>query len=62
MPRKTIDLPYQVQYLSILDEGGNVDEELESNIPDDQWPPTLCPVVNSFYVGSAERVKTGSDS
>jgi pyruvate dehydrogenase E1 component alpha subunit len=36
MPRKVIDLPYQVEYLSILDEEGNLDEELEPDIPDDQ--------------------------
>ena len=29
MPRETIDLPYTVDYLSILDKDGNVDTELE---------------------------------
>jgi hypothetical protein len=29
MLRETINLPYQVDYLSILDEKGNVDEALE---------------------------------
>ena len=35
MPRKTIDLPYQVEHLSILDEDGNVDESLEPDLSDD---------------------------
>ncbi len=35
MPRKKIDLPYQVEYLSILDEDGNLDEDLEPDLPDD---------------------------
>jgi pyruvate dehydrogenase E1 component alpha subunit len=35
MPRETIDLPYQVDYLSILDEKGNLDEELEPDLTDD---------------------------
>ena len=36
MPREVIDLPYQVEYLSILDEDGNlIDEDLEPEIPDD---------------------------
>lgn len=33
MPRSVIDLPYQVDYLSILDEHGNVDRDLEPAIP-----------------------------
>jgi pyruvate dehydrogenase E1 component alpha subunit len=36
MPREVIELPYQVDYLSILDKDGNVDEELEPDIPDEQ--------------------------
>ncbi|MCB0032201.1 MAG: pyruvate dehydrogenase (acetyl-transferring) E1 component subunit alpha [Anaerolineales bacterium] len=32
MPRKTIDLPYQVEYLSILDEENNLDAELEPDL------------------------------
>ncbi len=35
MPRKVIDLPYQVEYLSILDEDGNVDEDLEPDLSED---------------------------
>ncbi len=35
MPRKEIKLPYRVEYLSILDENGNLDKELEPDIPDD---------------------------
>jgi pyruvate dehydrogenase E1 component alpha subunit len=35
MPRETIDLPYQVDYLSILDEKGDLDEALEPDLPDD---------------------------
>jgi len=34
MPRKVIELPYQVEYLSILDADGNVDEALEPALPD----------------------------
>jgi pyruvate dehydrogenase E1 component alpha subunit len=35
MPRETIDLPYQVDYLSILDEKGSLDETLEPDLADD---------------------------
>jgi pyruvate dehydrogenase E1 component alpha subunit len=35
MPRKPIDLPYKVDYLSILDEKGQLDKELEPEIPDE---------------------------
>jgi pyruvate dehydrogenase E1 component alpha subunit len=33
MPRQEIDLPYHVDYLSILDEHGNLDKELEPDLP-----------------------------
>ncbi len=32
MPKKEIDLPYKVQHLSILDENGRLDEDLEPDI------------------------------
>jgi pyruvate dehydrogenase E1 component alpha subunit len=35
MPRKEIDLPYRIDYLSILDENGNVDKELDPDLPDE---------------------------
>ena len=35
MPRKKIDLPYQVEYLSILDEKGKLDKKLEPDIPEE---------------------------
>jgi pyruvate dehydrogenase E1 component alpha subunit len=35
MPRRKIDLPYTIEYLSILDEDGNVDTELAPDLPDD---------------------------
>jgi pyruvate dehydrogenase E1 component alpha subunit len=35
MPRKPIDLQYEVDYLSILDEKGQLDKELEPEIPDE---------------------------
>jgi pyruvate dehydrogenase E1 component alpha subunit len=35
MPRNTMDLPHQVERLSILDEKGGLDQELEPRIPDD---------------------------
>ncbi len=35
MPREVIDLPYEVEYLSILDEDGNLDEELEPDLAED---------------------------
>lgn len=35
MPIKEIDLPYRVEYLSILDENGNLDKDLEPEISDD---------------------------
>ena len=35
MPRNKVDLPYHVEYLSILDEEGRLDEALEPKIPDD---------------------------
>jgi len=37
MPREVVDLPYQVEYLSILDEDGNLlDEDLEPDIPEER--------------------------
>ena len=36
MPRAKIDLPDQIEYLSILDEHGNLDAALEPSIPDDK--------------------------
>ncbi|MBW1767411.1 MAG: pyruvate dehydrogenase (acetyl-transferring) E1 component subunit alpha, partial [Deltaproteobacteria bacterium] len=33
MPRKKINLPYTIEYLSILDEKGKLDEKLEPDIP-----------------------------
>jgi pyruvate dehydrogenase E1 component alpha subunit len=35
MPRSKIDLPYQIDFLSILDAEGNLDESLEPDIPQD---------------------------
>jgi pyruvate dehydrogenase E1 component alpha subunit len=35
MPREVIELPYEVEYLSILDQDGNVDEELEPDLSDE---------------------------
>ncbi|HEX2987781.1 MAG TPA: pyruvate dehydrogenase (acetyl-transferring) E1 component subunit alpha [Chloroflexota bacterium] len=35
MPRKAIPLPYQVDYLSVLDENGHLDKELEPDMPDE---------------------------
>jgi len=35
MPRREIDLPYRVEYMSILDQDGQVDSSLEPPIPDD---------------------------
>ncbi|MGC9349757.1 MAG: pyruvate dehydrogenase (acetyl-transferring) E1 component subunit alpha [Anaerolineae bacterium] len=35
MPREVIELPYEVEYLSILDQEGNVDEELEPDLSDE---------------------------
>lgn len=35
MPREVIELPYEVEHLSILDEEGNLDEDLEPDLPDD---------------------------
>jgi len=35
MPRKEIDLPCRVDYLSILDENGQLDRDLEPRIPDE---------------------------
>ncbi len=35
MPRKEIELPYRTEYLSILDEKGNVDAELEPSLSDE---------------------------
>ena len=35
MPRNTVDLPRQVEHLSILDEEGRLDQTLEPRIPDD---------------------------
>lgn len=35
MPRKKINIPYRVEYLSILDEKGKLDKELEPDIPEE---------------------------
>ncbi len=35
MPRKPIDIPYQVEHLSILDEEGNIDGELAPDVPEE---------------------------
>ncbi len=35
MPRTELDLPYRVDYLSILNENGSLDKELEPTIPDE---------------------------
>ena len=35
MPRKKIDLPYDIDYLSVLDEKGQLDQALEPEIPDE---------------------------
>jgi pyruvate dehydrogenase E1 component alpha subunit len=35
MPREKIEMPYHVDYLSILDEDGNADQDLEPEIPED---------------------------
>ena len=35
MPRKEIDLPYRIDHLSILDENGNIDQELDPGLPDE---------------------------
>lgn len=35
MPREIISLPYEVEYLSILDEDGNLDQELEPDLSQD---------------------------
>jgi len=35
MPRKKVDLPNNIEYLSILDEHGNLDEELEPEISEE---------------------------
>ena len=35
MPRYPIDIPDKIEYLSILDEKGKVDAELERDFPDD---------------------------
>ena len=34
MPREQIDLPYRIDYLSILDQDGNVDRDLEPDLDD----------------------------
>ena len=34
MPRNEIELPYKIEYLSILDQDGNLDDALEPDIPD----------------------------
>ncbi|MGC9523258.1 MAG: pyruvate dehydrogenase (acetyl-transferring) E1 component subunit alpha [Anaerolineae bacterium] len=35
MPREVMEIPYEIEHLSILDEEGNVDEALEPDLPDD---------------------------
>jgi pyruvate dehydrogenase E1 component alpha subunit len=36
MPRKPLDIPFTVEYMSILDENGDVDKSLEPKIPADE--------------------------
>jgi pyruvate dehydrogenase E1 component alpha subunit len=36
MPREEIDLPYRVDYLSILNQDGTLDKDLEPDIPDER--------------------------
>jgi pyruvate dehydrogenase E1 component alpha subunit len=36
MPRETISLPHDVEYLSILDEDGNLDQDLEPDLSDER--------------------------
>lgn len=33
MPRKALDVPFKLEYMSILDENGNVDKDLEPKVP-----------------------------
>jgi len=47
MPREKIDLPYQIEHLSILDEEGNLDESLEPDIPED----TLVKLYETMVLG-----------
>jgi pyruvate dehydrogenase E1 component alpha subunit len=35
MPREVLEVPYEVEYLSILDEDGNVDKDLEPDLDDE---------------------------
>jgi pyruvate dehydrogenase E1 component alpha subunit len=35
MPREKVELQYQIEYLSILDEDGTLDEDLEPDMPED---------------------------
>ena len=35
MPREEIDIPCRIEYLSILSEDGQVDKELEPDMPDE---------------------------
>ena len=35
MPTKEIDLPYHIEYLSILDQDGQIDESLEPQLSDE---------------------------
>jgi pyruvate dehydrogenase E1 component alpha subunit len=36
MPRQEIDLPYRVEFLSVLNENGELDKDLEPEIPDEE--------------------------
>jgi pyruvate dehydrogenase E1 component alpha subunit len=36
MPRETISLPHDVEYLSILGEDGNLDKDLEPDLSDER--------------------------
>lgn len=47
MPRKEIELPYKIEHLSILDEQGNLDKELEPNIPEE----TLLKMYRTMVLG-----------
>jgi pyruvate dehydrogenase E1 component alpha subunit len=61
MPRSVIELPHQVEYLSILDDDGNIDKELDPGLPEDllvkiQRAMLLSRRLDDAFLGSAIHI------
>ena len=58
MPRTKIDLPYQIDYLSILDADGVLDESLEPQITDEKLIGiNVYPPLADYYLKNRDLLK-----